>query len=277
LAGERIKPQRFVVDLTAWLPPVTDRSDELGATVDYSLFSALIVDTIKQESYQLIETLADRIARSALDLGGIEQVEVTVHKPAAPLAEPFADVTVTTRRRLRTSSRRVVFSLGSNLGDRLAWIQFGLTGLVTTPDVRFVAVSPVYETRPVGVVGQPDYLNATLVVESIRPAEQLLNRGLGLERLAGRVRPAGQTPQHGARPLDVDLIVAGDETSATDHLTLPHPRAHRRAFVLAPWLEADPTARLAGRPLEEWLERITDQPVWRRGDLRLTVPARSTD
>jgi len=274
LPGERVEPQRFSVDLTAWLPPVADRADVLAETVDYSRFSALIVEAVEHQSCQLIETLADRIARSALALGGIERVEVTVHKPEAPLAEPFADVAVTVGRSRGRPLRPVVFSLGSNLGDRAAWLQFGLTGLVTTPGVRLVAVSPVYEAEPVGVVGQPDYLNAAVVVESNLPAADLLARGLELERLAGRVRPPGPAPQHAARPLDIDLIVAGDETSATPRLMLPHPRAHKRAFVLAPWLDADPGASLAGRPLADWLDRITGQPLRRRDDLTLVTPAR---
>ncbi|MDR0990631.1 MAG: 2-amino-4-hydroxy-6-hydroxymethyldihydropteridine diphosphokinase [Propionibacteriaceae bacterium] len=301
-ASEKVTPQLFRVDLRAWLEPVTERRDQLAATVDYGQLAAVVTDQIEHQSFDLIETLADQIAQATLAADGLRAVEVTVHKPQAPIEQPFDDVAVTAHRtrpptpsprttarstshsaepvtvpspRTAARSRRAVFSLGSNVGDRSGWLQFGVTGLVTTPGVSFQAISSLWETTPIGVTGQPDYLNLILIAETTLPAEELLERGLTLESLAGRVRPSTSShqPQHGPRPLDIDLIAVGAETVTSDRLQLPHPRAHKRAFVLAPWLEADPAARLNGQPLTDWLAASSDQVVRRLPDSHLTVPA----
>jgi 2-amino-4-hydroxy-6-hydroxymethyldihydropteridine diphosphokinase len=138
---------------------------------------------------------------------------------------------------------RVVIALGSNLGDRLDYLQSGLDGLFDTPRLVFLAVSPVYETTPVGGPEQPDYLNAVAIGGTTLPARAVLERCHSLEDAFGRVR--GE--RWGPRTLDLDLIVYGDEVSDSPGLTLPHPRAHERAFVLAPWHDADPDAELPGQ------------------------------
>lgn len=132
--------------------------------------------------------------------------------------------------------------MGSNIGDRLDYLQGGLDGLFDTPRITFLAVSPVYETTPVGGPEQPDYLNAVVIAETSMPAQAVLERCLSLEDAYGRVRDE----RWGPRTLDLDLIVYGDEVSNSPGLTLPHPRAHERAFVLAPWLDADPQAQIPG-------------------------------
>jgi 2-amino-4-hydroxy-6-hydroxymethyldihydropteridine diphosphokinase len=142
----------------------------------------------------------------------------------------------------------VVLALGSNLGDRLANLQGGVDVLCAGPGLDQVAVSPVYETAPVGGPAQPDYLNAVLVAATSLPARGILDRARAAEAAAGRVR--GE--RWGARTLDVDVIVYGNQASADPELTLPHPRAHERAFVLAPWHDVDPDAVIPG-----W-GRVTD-------------------
>jgi 2-amino-4-hydroxy-6-hydroxymethyldihydropteridine diphosphokinase len=133
--------------------------------------------------------------------------------------------------------------MGSNLGDRLDYLQGGLDGLFDTPRLVFVAVSPVYETVPVGGPEQPDYLNAVAIGETTLPAQAVLERCHSLEDAFARVR-GGE--RWGPRTLDLDLIVYGDEMSESPGLALPHPRAHERAFVLAPWHDIDPDAELPG-------------------------------
>lgn len=135
----------------------------------------------------------------------------------------------------------VVLSIGSNLGDRLAHLQSVVDGL--GPAVR--AVSPVYETDPWGGVEQGAFLNAVLVAED--PAldgHGWLRRGQELERAAERIREK----HWGPRTLDVDVIScregSAELVSHDDALTLPHPYAHQRAFVLIPWLAVDPAATL---------------------------------
>jgi 2-amino-4-hydroxy-6-hydroxymethyldihydropteridine diphosphokinase len=139
--------------------------------------------------------------------------------------------------------RTVVLALGSNLGDRLASLQDAVDALCAGPGIHDVAVSPVYETAPVGGPAQPDYLNAVLVAVTTLPAKAVLDRAQRAEKALGRVR----AQRWGPRTLDVDVIVYGTEVSDDPVLTLPHPRAHERAFVLAPWHDVDPGAVIPGR------------------------------
>ena len=156
-------------------------------------------------------------------------------RASEPEGRPMA-----TRRR---AGNTVVLGLGSNLGDRLANLQAGVDVLCAEPGLGDVTVSPVYETVPVGGPGQPDYLNAVLVAVTSLPARAVLDRGLAAEQAARRVR--GQ--RWGPRTLDVDVIVYGNVVSSDPELTLPHPRAYERAFVLAPWHDVDPGAVIPGR------------------------------
>jgi 2-amino-4-hydroxy-6-hydroxymethyldihydropteridine diphosphokinase len=139
--------------------------------------------------------------------------------------------------------RRAVLALGSNLGDRRQNLQGAVDRLLAAPGLGFRAVSPVYETRPVGGPDQPDYLNAVIAVETALPARAILDRAHRVEDALRRVREV----RWGPRTLDVDLIVVGDEVSDDPELTLPHPRAHERAFVLAPWHDIEPDAEIPGR------------------------------
>jgi len=140
-------------------------------------------------------------------------------------------------------ARRVVIALGSNLGDRLDNLQGGLDALFEGPGLEFVAMSPVFETEPVGGPDQPSYLNAVLVADTWLTAGAVLERCHSAEAAFGRTREVAWGP----RTLDLDIIVYGDDVSDDPALTLPHPRAHERAFVLAPWHAADPDARIPGR------------------------------
>lgn len=171
------------------------------------------------------------------------------------------------------SSPRVstVLALGSNLGDRLASLQRGLDLLMAEPGLRDLVVSPVYETAPVGGPDQPNYLNAVLVAATSLPPRAVLERGLAAEQALHRVR--GE--RWGPRTLDVDVIVYGDLVSADPDLTLPHPRAHERAFVLAPWHDVDPAAVIPGRGLvADLLAAAGTDGIRRRGDVLLRAGAR---
>jgi 2-amino-4-hydroxy-6-hydroxymethyldihydropteridine diphosphokinase len=165
--------------------------------------------------------------------------------------------------------RRVVFSLGSNEGDRLAHLRSAVTGLAGTPGLRVVAVSPVYETAPVGGPPQADYLNLVVVADSGDDPRSLLDRAHALEAAAGRTRDV----RWGPRPLDVDLVAVGDLVVDEPDLVVPHLRARERAFVLVPWCDADPSAVLpgAGR-VADLVELLDASDIRRRPDLDVVVP-----
>ncbi len=167
--------------------------------------------------------------------------------------------------------RDVVLALGSNLGDRMENLQHGIDAL-DGDGLTAAAISGVFETTPVGGPAQDDYLNAVLLARSSLPALEILARCAAAERAAGRVRAV----RWGPRTLDVDIITCGEERSADPDLTLPHPRAHERAFVLAPWLDVQPTAVLPGSgPVADLLAGTSTAGVWRRADLALALPARA--
>jgi 2-amino-4-hydroxy-6-hydroxymethyldihydropteridine diphosphokinase len=172
-----------------------------------------------------------------------------------------------------TGARAVVLALGSNLGDRMDNLQRGID-VLDGAGITVAAISGVFETTPVGGPDQAaDYLNAVLLARSSLPAREILARCAAAEQAAGRVR----TIRWGPRTLDVDIITCGEERSADPDLTLPHPRAHERAFVLAPWLDVQPAAVLPGwGPVADLLAGTSMAGIWRREDLRLALPARTT-
>jgi 2-amino-4-hydroxy-6-hydroxymethyldihydropteridine diphosphokinase len=145
---------------------------------------------------------------------------------------------------------RAVLGIGSNLGERRAHLQSAVDAF--RPWV--VALSPVYETPPWGPVEQPAYLNAVLIVaDSAANANTWLDRALAAEAAAGRTRDV----RWGPRTLDVDILTVDEEIRVDPSLTLPHPRATQRAFVLVPWLAVDQQARVPGRgPVADLLVRL---------------------
>jgi len=169
-----------------------------------------------------------------------------------------------------TPRTTVVLALGSNLGDRLANLQAAVDALTAGPGLDEVAVSPVYETAPFGGPPQPEYLNAVLVAVTSLPPRAVLDRSRAAETALGRVRG----PRWGPRTLDVDVIVYGNEVSSDPELTLPHPRAHERAFVLAPWHDVDPGAVIPGRgPVAGLLAALPADGVRLCRDARLRLPS----
>ncbi|HET7405659.1 MAG TPA: 2-amino-4-hydroxy-6-hydroxymethyldihydropteridine diphosphokinase [Mycobacteriales bacterium] len=159
-----------------------------------------------------------------------------------------------------------MLSLGSNLGDRLAHLQAAVD--VVHRRLGVLAVSPVYETAPVGGPPQDDYLNAVLLTAVERPWD-----ALEAAREAEAARARQRTERWGPRTLDVDVVSVDDVVADDPELTLPHPRAHERAFVLAPWLDVDEAAELAGHgAVARLLAALDSSGVRRRDDLVLRVP-----
>ncbi len=169
--------------------------------------------------------------------------------------------------------RYAVIALGSNLGNRLETLQGAVDALADTPGLRIKAVSAVYETQALGgPEEQPNYYNAVVVLRTTLPPHSLLERGNAVEDAFGRIR----TVRWGPRTLDVDILSYEGVTSDDPELLLPHPRSQERAFVLAPWLDADPTAELPGlgsvAVLLEGLGGEAAQGVRRREDIQLRLP-----
>lgn len=239
---EKHDGQTFVVDVEMDVDlSQAGTSDELADTVNYAEVAGDVVALVEGESLDLIEALADRIAAKVLTRPLVESVVVTVHKPQAPVGHPFTDVAVTVERLRETP---VVVAIGSNMGDPLETIQNAVSALWLALDLK--SASRVYETAPVGGPAQSAYLNAVVVGTTSLSPQRLLRTLQDIELDHGRVRKE----RWGPRTLDLDLIQYGDPVFdtdvrlGTDALTLPHPRAHERAFVLVPWVDADAEAAL---------------------------------
>ena len=151
--------------------------------------------------------------------------------------------------------------IGSNLGNRLAYLQLAVDGLATAPGVTVLAVSAVYETDPVGGPEQPRYLNAVVELETTLDARGLLRLGQRLEGEAARMR----RERWGPRTLDVDVLLVDELTVDAPDLVVPHPRMFERGFVMAPLADLEPATALPAAPESGW-------PGVRRTGITLRVP-----
>lgn len=317
LPFEREGTQPFSADVSLWVDTrAAASSDDIDATVSYADIAEEAVAVLTGPSVYLLETLAQRIADVALAHPQVQGVEVTIHKPMAPLRQQFSDVSVTIRRgaalespvgaAVPSSSRTprpvplpadegvpapavgasepdrpplpgppsrrragrirvddsawtpVVLALGGNLGDVPVTLASAVEALTDLEGVRVDAVSPLVRTAPVleeGQAAQDDYWNAVVLARTSLAPASLLEATAGIEESLGRVRH-----EHwGARTVDIDIVQVEGVTSDEATLTLPHPRAARRAFVLVPWALADPSAVLAGvGPVAELARKAPD-------------------
>jgi 2-amino-4-hydroxy-6-hydroxymethyldihydropteridine diphosphokinase len=157
------------------------------------------------------------------------------------------------------ATRRAYLGIGSNLGDRMEHLQQAVDDLAAAEGVDVAAVSPVYETAPVGGPAQPDYLNAVVAVDTDRTPRALLELARAIETHGERIR----TVRWGPRTIDVDVLLVGDERVDEPDLVVPHPRMTERAFVVVPLADLDPG----------WRTRIpADAASVRPTGLRLAPP-----
>lgn len=236
--------------------------DDLAEAVDYGGVGRVVHDILTGEPRDLIEAVAGDIAAAVLADERVAAVDVGIHKPQAPMPVPFDDVTVMVHRTRADlivatppeSGVRAVVALGSNLGDRAGMLLGAVHALARTPGIEVARVSPVVETDPVGGPGgQGAFLNAVVVLATTLSPLGLLHACQDVEALHGRRREV----RWGPRTLDVDVVTHGDLVVDTATLTLPHPRAADRGFVLMPWHLADPAAAVPDlygpRPVDELL------------------------
>ena len=158
---------------------------------------------------------------------------------------------------------RCYVALGANLGDPVATVRAAISALRELPDSRLVAESSLYRTAPVGLKYQPDFINAVVAIDTVLPAPTLMHLLFRIEERFGRQR-ATNGARNLARTLDLDLLLPGDQTDTNPALTLPHPRMHERAFVLAPLAEIAPDTKIPGyASVAELLASCHDQRIER--------------
>jgi dihydroneopterin aldolase / 2-amino-4-hydroxy-6-hydroxymethyldihydropteridine diphosphokinase len=257
--------QQFLADVTLHLSTApAGAADALSRTVNYAEVAHAVHEELAGGPYALVETLAERIAQRILTDTGhplVRRVGIRLHKPAAPVGLPVGDVIVSIER--DAAPVAAVLALGTNLGDRAQHLREALALLASTDGIEVEWTGPVLETAPVGgPAGQGAFLNSVIGVRTVLGPFALLEAAQSAEREARRERLV----RWGPRTLDVDVITYGDWRSDDEALAVPHPRAHQRAFVLAPWHAARPQAELPGTgPIGTLLEAAADREGLRPG------------
>ncbi len=272
---EKRDGQDFVIDVTLHASTAAAAAtDDIADTIHYGELAEDVARIVEDNTFDLIETLAEAIAAHCLTL--TERVEVVVHKPSAPIERTFADVTVTVDRSRETAARAdgsdpasasAYLSLGANLGEAATTLDEAVAALDRHPRISVASRSSLYRTAPWGGVEQNDFLNLGVIVETTLPPRELLAVCQGIEVACGRTREL----RWGPRTLDIDVIaytVRGvDVVLDSAALTLPHPRAHERAFVLVPWAEMAPgtvvDSPTGPRPIAEAIASLDDQGIER--------------
>ena len=245
------------------------RDDALDRTVSYADVAAIVQRVISAPSVDLIETLAARIAEETFAAHPlVRAMTVRINKPTAPIDMDFRNVAIEITR--QAPPVLAVLAVGSNLGDRADHLRLALAELASADGVEVIAGSDLVETAPVGGVEQGDFLNGAIAVRTTLSPWQLLDLAQHIEQRARRVRLV----RWGPRTLDVDVITWGDLQLEDPQLTLPHPRAHERAFVLQPLLSLSEQLgcelSLPGRaPIRDLIASTVDLEGLRTAGLRL--------
>jgi len=236
LASEKENGQNFYIDATLMLDTYkAGHSDALDETVNYAEVAQLIVDTFTKTKYDLIERAAETVAEAVL-LGyeSIKEVRIEVFKPKAPIELEFESVSVDITRKWH----KAYLAIGSNLGDKLGYINKAIELLKKDTYIRVNKVSAIITTKPYGGVEQDDFLNGALEIETLLSPEDLLCKLNTIEADCSRERVI----HWGPRTLDLDILLYDDLIINTEKLTIPHIDMNNRQFVLDPLCEIAPYA-----------------------------------
>lgn len=258
--------QRFVLDVGYELDTrPAGRSDDVGTTISYADVAAAVHRVLTGGPVRLLETLAERVAATVLGFGGVTAATVVLHKPEAPLAVPFTDVSLTIRRTPLTmvprEPVRCVLGLGGNLGDVRGTLRAAIGELAR--ELGELRVGPLVRTAAMVLPGsepQADYWNTVVVAGTRWSASEVLALCRRVEAAHGRTRDT----RWGARTLDVDVVAYGTVRSEDPQLLLPHPGAAFRSFVLVPWAALEPDAVLRGRTVAERATEFAGEILERR-------------
>lgn len=226
-------------------------SDALEASVNYGEVCHFINDFVKGRTYKLLESLAKNLAEELLlKYDKLYGVELEIKKPWAPIGLPLESVSVEISRRWH----KVYIGMGSNMGDRRAYLDGAVAGLQKLKGCRVLRVADYIETAPYGGVEQDDFLNSALELETLLPAEALLKALNDIEAEAGRER----TIHWGPRTLDLDILLYDDMVCDTPELIIPHKELHLRDFVLRPMAQIAPHVRhpLMSKTMETLLKEL---------------------
>ncbi len=226
-------------------------TDDLTKSIHYGEVSHFITKYMRENTYQLIESVAEQLARALLlEYERLEWIDIEIQKPWAPIGLPLESVSVEVSR----GWHRAYIAVGSNLGDKGEYIRQGIEALQDCSDCIVEKESALIVTKPYGVTDQPDFLNGMLQVKTLLTPVELLKKLNEIELAAKRERKI----HWGPRTLDLDIIFYDDLVLDTERLTIPHPDMQNRDFVLEPLAELAPRYRhpVLDKTVKELLEAL---------------------
>jgi len=210
--------------------------DDLNKSVDYGAVCHFAYDFMKEHTFKLIETAAERLAEDILiEFPLVDHIQLTLKKPWAPIGLPLEEVSVGIERGWHT----VFLSMGANMGEKEENIKEAISLLDGNDKIRVIKESSFIVTKPYGNVDQDDFINCAIEIKTLLSPKELLMFCKNLEKMAGRVKK-----EHwGPRPLDIDIVFYDDNIIDLPELTIPHVDMCNREFVLDPLSEIAPYFR----------------------------------
>lgn len=247
--------QHFLVDAVLYTDTrAAGKTDDLKASTDYGAVCRKLAEVLTERGFDLIEAAAERAAEAVLSsFPHVDGICLELHKPQAPVAMSFEDISVRIERRWH----RACIALGSNMGDRQKWLELGRRGMEEHPLCRDVRMASQYISTPYGGVEQEDFVNSVMELRTLLSPRELLMLMQKLEQEAGRERKI----HWGPRTLDLDMLFYDDLILDDPALTLPHPDMENRDFVLVPLCELCPGYRhpVSGLTVRQMLERLREK------------------
>lgn len=234
LKEENSLGQKFLVTAQLYMD-VTEaaRDDDISKSINYANVCKEIDAFLKNNTFRLIETMADRLAKHLLTLyKNLSEVYIKIKKPWAPILMTLDTVSVSVTRKWH----HVYLGLGSNMGDTKDNINKAIRLLNQEADCQVIRVSTLRVTKPVGPVKQDDFLNGALHMKTLKTPYELLALTASIEQELKRVREI----HWGPRTIDLDILLYDDDIIQTENLTIPHVEMDRRLFVLEPMAELAP-------------------------------------
>ena len=249
---EKINGQPFFVNAILYtdIRPA-GLQDDISLSTNYGEICHFINNWMKDNMYDLIETVAESLAEQLLlNFGSISELVLEIRKPKAPVGLPFESVSV----RIRRSWHQVYLSVGSNMGDREGYLKQGIESLSQNPQIQILRVAETVETKPYGDVEQGDFLNTAVKLRTLLTPKELLKQLHEIEDASGRTREV----HWGPRTLDLDILFYDKMVYEDENLVLPHVDMENRYFVLKPLSELAPNFRhpVSGKTVTQMLAAL---------------------
>lgn len=252
---ENVLGQKFIISVVLYTSTrKAGVTDELSFSVNYGEVSHFIQKYMTEHTWKLLECAAEHLAQAILlEYPLVKKLDLEIQKPWAPIALPLNTVSVKITRGWHTA----YIALGSNIGDKKAYLDMAVKHLNERKDCQVKKVSDYLVTAPYGVTDQDDFLNGALELQTILDPEELLQTLHQIEQEANRVR----TIHWGPRTLDLDILMYDDLVLDTPELHIPHIEMHLRDFVLIPMNQIAPWKRhpLIGKTIEEMLQNLKNK------------------